>query len=67
MQEEVIIDDLIDDKDLSYLDFGDDFVTLLHKDKLVCAIEVFTDRENGNREYICVNNEITYLDTINKK
>lgn len=64
MQEEVIIDDLIDNKDLSYLDYGEDFVILLHKGIFVCNIEVFTDRDNGSREYICVNNEVTYLEDL---
>jgi hypothetical protein len=27
---------------------------------------VYTDTRNDNREYICVNNEMIYLDTIEK-
>lgn len=67
MESEVIIDDLESDEELSYLDFEDEYVTLFHNGILVCPIEVFTDRENENREYICVNNEVTYLDTLVKR
>lgn len=51
-------------EDLSYYDFDGDNVELWVKDEFVGDIEVFTDRENGNREYICVNYEMIYLDTI---
>jgi len=67
MEEEVVIEDLASDSELSYLDYGEDFVILFFNNNFVCPIKVFTDRENEKREYICVNNEITYLDTITKK
>lgn len=67
MEEEIIIDELENNSDLSYLDYGEDFVVLFHKGIFVCNIEVFTDRENGSREYICVNNEVTYLEDLKKQ
>ena len=52
--------------DLSYLDEGEPEVTLYVKDKPVGYIKVWKDSEQEGREYICVNYEIIYLDTINK-
>lgn len=66
MSEEVIIEDLKNHNNLSYNDYGDDYVTVLHNGMLVDDVEVFTDRENSNREYVVINNEIIYLDTIKK-
>lgn len=52
--------------ELSYKDNGIDYITLFHNNKEVCDIEVFTDVENGKREYILINYELVYLDTIKK-
>ena len=52
--------------ELSYKDNGIDYMTLFHNNKEVCDIEVFTDVENGKREYILINYELVYLDTIKK-
>ena len=54
-------------KELSYSDNGGDNVDLYVKDFPVGEIEVFTDRENENREYICLNYTMVYLDTIEKR
>lgn len=54
-------------EDLSFYDYGGDNVELWVKDEYVGDIEVFTDRENDNQEYICVNHEIIYLDTITER
>ncbi len=51
-------------EDLSYFDPKTDYVNLFVKDEYVGDIEVFTDRENGNREYVCINYEVVYLDSI---
>ena len=56
-----------DYKDLSYKETQEDNIELFVKDELVGEIEAFTDRENGNREYICLNYEMVYLDTIIKR
>ena len=52
--------------DLSYLDEGDVDVLLYVGDEAVGKIKVWKDSEQEGREYICVNYEIIYLDTINK-
>lgn len=63
-EESVIKFDKYDE--LSYYDGDDYFVELYVKNKLVGIIEVWTDYENDNREYIPINHEIVYLDTIRK-
>lgn len=52
--------------ELSYNELSLTYIELFKKDKFVAYIEVFCDYENSNREYVCVNYEIIYLDTINK-
>lgn len=52
--------------DLSYFDSGEPEVTLYVKDRPVGHILVWKDSEQEGREYICVNYEIIYLDTISK-
>lgn len=52
--------------DLSYLDEGEPEVTLYVKDRPVGVILVWKDSEQEGREYICVNYEMIYLDTIYK-
>jgi hypothetical protein len=51
---------------LSYLDEGEPEVTLYVDDRPVGHIKVWKDREEDGREYICINYEIVYLDTLNK-
>lgn len=51
-------------EDLSFYDYGGDNVELYVNGEFLGEIEVFTDRENGNREYICINHEVVYLDSI---
>jgi len=67
MEEETYIEDLKDYKDLSYIDKEETYIQLFHKGVLVENMEVWTDRENERREYILVNSEIIYLDTIKNK
>jgi uncharacterized protein (DUF736 family) len=52
--------------DLSYLDEGEPEVTLYVNDMSVGYIKVWKDIEQDGREYICVNYEVIYLDTIDK-
>ena len=67
-KQEEFSDDLILDynnlSELSYYDTKQELIDLYKKDLLVGYVEVWTDRENSNREYIVINNEIVYLDTI---
>jgi hypothetical protein len=49
---------------LSYLDENNEDVILFLNGTPIGYIVVYTDTENDNREYICVNNEMIYLDTI---
>lgn len=51
---------------LSYLDEGMPEVSLYVDNKLIGEIKVWQDSEMENREYICVNYEIIYLDTIKR-
>lgn len=52
---------------LSYTDTGSKYISLLLDGKFVGKILVYTDRENESREYICVNYEVIYLDTIKRE
>ena len=52
--------------DLSYLDDGEPEITLFNKDMIVGYIKVWKDTEQDGREYICLNYEVVYLDTIDK-
>jgi len=51
---------------LSYQDFGGEGIVLMVDGVLIGECEVWTDEENGNREYILINYEMIYLDTITK-
>jgi hypothetical protein len=48
---------------LSYED-NDSLVGIFLDDKPMGLCEVFTDRENEKREYVCINYEMIYLDTL---
>ena len=49
---------------LTYRDEGEPEVTLYVDDRVVGNIKVWQDSEMQGREYICVNYEIVYLDTL---
>lgn len=51
---------------LSYYDSQSDYIDLYNKDEFVGYVNVYTDVENEKREYICINHEIVYLDTLEK-
>ena len=50
--------------DLTYSDIGWEDVELYVKGVYLGNIKVWLDSEMENREYICVNYEIVYLDTL---
>jgi hypothetical protein len=50
--------------DLSYIDFGEDMIALYVDKQFEGDIKVWKDSEMDGREYICINYEIIYLDTI---
>ena len=50
--------------ELSYIDFGNDMVALYVNKEFEGDIKVWKDSEMDGREYICINYEIIYLDTI---
>ena len=52
---------------LSYEDLGEEYVQLFLDDESIGLVEVSTDIENQKREYIIVNYEIIYLDTIKNR
>lgn len=49
---------------LSFEDLGEDYVQLFLDNESIGLVEISTDMENKKREYIIVNHEIIYLDTI---
>ena len=51
---------------LSYVDDDQKHVDLFVGDDYVGEIKVWLDSEEDDREYICLNHEIIYLDTITK-
>lgn len=52
---------------LSIEDLKEEYIELFLNDKSVGLMKVFTDIENGKREYIILNYEIIYLDTIKNR
>lgn len=54
-------------EDLSYVDFDEPNVFLFVKDKCVGQVKVYLDSEMSDRQYICINNEVIYLDTLTEK
>ena len=56
----------VDYKSLDELSYVNDglYVQLYVNKELVGKVIVFLDSEEDNREYICINYEIIYLDTI---
>lgn len=66
MVENACIKDLESREYLSYIDYGDSFITLIYHNKFICSIEVFFDPTNEYKEFIMINNEAVYLDTLKK-
>lgn len=62
---EVIYIEFEDYSQLTYIDV-DDYIELYLDGEIVGNVEVFTDRGNNDREYIVVNYEIIYLDTLER-
>jgi hypothetical protein len=59
--------DFKDYNQLSYEDDGQSAFVKIYLDNVPNAFsKVFTDRENDAREYVCINYEMIYLDTLNK-
>jgi hypothetical protein len=54
------------DADLSYQDDGEANIILHVKGSPVGLIQVFCDMGDAGREYIVLNNDVTYLDTLIK-
>ena len=52
---------------LSFEDLGEEYVQLFLDNESIGLVEVSTDVENQNREYIIVNHEIIYLDSIKSR
>lgn len=52
--------------ELSYMDFGEGTVSLYVKKEYEGDIKVWKDSEMDGREYVCINYEIVYLDTLKK-
>ena len=51
-------------EELSYYDSGGDYIDLFKGGDFVGYLYVYRDDENEKREYVCINYEIIYLDTI---
>jgi hypothetical protein len=64
MVEELVIEDLKNYSDITYNDYGETYIEVSYKGNFLDDVEVFTDRGNGNREYIVVNSEILYLENL---
>jgi len=56
-------------RELSYREHApnDPYVHLYKNDKLIGKIKVWKDVEMKNREYICVNYEVLYLNTMTRR
>ncbi len=54
-------------EELSYFDDDGDDVSLYVNNDFVGDIKVWKDSEMDGREYVCINYEIIYLETINKR
>lgn len=51
-------------EELSYKDNGGENVELYVNGKLQGEIKVWKDSEMDDREYVCINYEVVYLDTL---
>jgi hypothetical protein len=61
---EVLFEDY---SDLTFKETHEATVVLYVKNLSVGNIKVWLDSEEADREYICINHEIVYLDTIEKQ
>lgn len=59
--------DFVSYDDLSYRDTGGEDVELYHKGECIGHIKVWLDSEMDNREYLCINYTVVYLDTLKKE
>lgn len=50
--------------DLMYYETGTDYIDLYVKGDFAGYCKVWLDGEMGDREYICLNHTIVYLDTL---
>lgn len=53
--------------ELSYKDEDEEDVELFVNNKFVGQIKVWLDSEEDDREYLCINHCVIYLDTITKR
>ena len=53
--------------ELSYWDMKEPFIGLYKNNFLQGYVEVWTDYENNNQEYIIINNETIYLNLLTKR
>ena len=51
-------------KDLEFIDNELENIRLYYMSNFVGFLQVYTDWENEQREYVIINSEIIYLDTI---
>lgn len=60
--------DYKDESELGYKDDAGDYIEIYKNEigvfTLKAYLEVFSDKENLDREYVIINNTIIYLDTI---
>jgi len=61
---EEIFCDFKDYSKLSITDSGNEYIELLLSDVIIGNLKVWTDTGNGNMEYVIINNEVIYLNTI---
>lgn len=54
------------ESDLSFFDDGEENISLYVKKHFVGDCKVWKDSDEGGREYITINYNITYLDTLRK-
>lgn len=53
--------------ELSYWDTQEKYIRLYKNDSLQGYLYVYRDSEMDNIEYVCINYEVVYLDTLKKK
>lgn len=53
--------------ELSYFDNNKKHIIIYVNDNPKGKLEVYTDKENDNREYVIINCEVIYLDSIRSK
>lgn len=53
--------------ELSYFDNNKKHIIIYVNNNPKGKLEVYTDKENDNREYVIINCEVVYLDNIKKR